>query len=216
MRWGLSSIPRVTALGHWRTLEAHQRCPLFSQRADMLSVRGNVVHSDDRFSQHRTVAKCAIRAPGSTRVSVTNPGRAPISLMADQTSSIAALVKIFLQIEPILFPAPLVGTSAAPRRLDAATSIFFMPIITSNARFASSPPAASASVSTRGVIVGIAENLATNFQYCSDAATQSRCENKEKNPVSKAPESKVALSSRRCCPARYASPSAATRVVKLS
>ena len=41
-----------------------------------------------------------------------------------------------------------------PRRaaLIAATSIFFMPIIASNARFASSPPAASASVSTRGVI----------------------------------------------------------------
>jgi hypothetical protein len=36
--------------------------------------------------------------------------------------------------------------------LIAATSIFFMPIIASNARFASSPPAASASVSTRGVI----------------------------------------------------------------
>jgi ABC-type branched-subunit amino acid transport system permease subunit len=33
-----------------------------------------------------------------------------------------------------------------------ATSIFFIPIIASNARFASSPPAASASVSTRGAI----------------------------------------------------------------
>src|SRR6476660_1413452 len=41
-----------------------------------------------------------------------------------------------------------------PRRAASivATSIFFMPIIASNARFASSPPAASASVSTRGVI----------------------------------------------------------------
>src|SRR3981081_1489895 len=41
-----------------------------------------------------------------------------------------------------------------PRRaaLIAATSIFFMPIIASNARFASSPPAAMASVSTLGVI----------------------------------------------------------------
>ena len=41
-----------------------------------------------------------------------------------------------------------------PRRaaLIAATSIFFMPIIASNARFASSPPTASASVRTRGVI----------------------------------------------------------------
>src|SRR5437868_15189711 len=41
-----------------------------------------------------------------------------------------------------------------PRRaaLIAATSIFFMPIMASNARFASAPPAASASVSTRGVI----------------------------------------------------------------
>ena len=41
-----------------------------------------------------------------------------------------------------------------PRRAAsiAAMSIFFMPIIASNARFASSPPAASASVSTRGVI----------------------------------------------------------------
>jgi hypothetical protein len=34
----------------------------------------------------------------------------------------------------------------------AAMSIFFIPIIASNARFASSPPAASASVSARGVI----------------------------------------------------------------
>src|SRR6266702_5224252 len=41
-----------------------------------------------------------------------------------------------------------------PRRaaLIAATSIFFIPIMASNARFASSPPAASASISTRGVI----------------------------------------------------------------
>ena len=41
-----------------------------------------------------------------------------------------------------------------PRRaaLIAATSIFFIRIIASNARFASSPPAASASVRTRGVI----------------------------------------------------------------
>src|SRR4029077_17727045 len=41
-----------------------------------------------------------------------------------------------------------------PRRaaLIAAMSIFFMPIIASNARFASSPPAASALVSMRGVI----------------------------------------------------------------
>jgi hypothetical protein len=31
----------------------------------------------------------------------------------------------------------------------AATSIFFIPIIASNARFASSPPAASASVSRK-------------------------------------------------------------------
>src|SRR5215467_9758445 len=41
-----------------------------------------------------------------------------------------------------------------PRRAAsiAVTSIFFMPIIASNARFASSPPAASASVKARGVI----------------------------------------------------------------
>jgi hypothetical protein len=41
-----------------------------------------------------------------------------------------------------------------PRRaaLIAATSIFLMPIIASNARLASSPPTASASVNTRGVI----------------------------------------------------------------
>jgi hypothetical protein len=41
-----------------------------------------------------------------------------------------------------------------PRRaaLIAAMSIFFMPIIALKARFASSPPAANASVSTRGVI----------------------------------------------------------------
>ena len=36
--------------------------------------------------------------------------------------------------------------------LIAATSIFFIFIMASNARFASAPPAASASVSTRGVI----------------------------------------------------------------
>ena len=34
----------------------------------------------------------------------------------------------------------------------AATSIFVISIIASNARFASAPPTASASVSTRGVI----------------------------------------------------------------
>jgi hypothetical protein len=41
-----------------------------------------------------------------------------------------------------------------PRRaaMIVATSIFFTPIVASNARFASSPPAASASVSMRGVI----------------------------------------------------------------
>ena len=41
-----------------------------------------------------------------------------------------------------------------PRRaaLIAATSIFFIVIIASKARFASSPPAAMASVNTRGVI----------------------------------------------------------------
>src|SRR2546423_10870509 len=46
------------------------------------------------------------------------------------------------------------GRETQPRRaaLIAATSIFFMVIIASNARFASSPPAAIASVSTRGVI----------------------------------------------------------------
>src|SRR5262249_1614207 len=42
--------------------------------------------------------------------------------------------------------------SAAPRRLDCGDVDFFMPIIASNARFASSPPAAIASVRTRGVI----------------------------------------------------------------
>jgi hypothetical protein len=36
--------------------------------------------------------------------------------------------------------------------LIAATSIFFMPIMASKARFASSPPAVIASVSARGVI----------------------------------------------------------------
>jgi len=46
------------------------------------------------------------------------------------------------------------GAHRQPRRaaLIAAMSIFFMPIITLNARFAPSPPAANASVSTRGVI----------------------------------------------------------------
>ena len=47
-----------------------------------------------------------------------------------------------------------VAGSFQPRRaaLMAATSIFVMVIIVSNARLASSPPAAIASVSTRGVI----------------------------------------------------------------
>src|SRR5262245_3914001 len=46
---------------------------------------------------------------------------------------------------------PTEGKSRQPRSADsiAATLIFFMLIIASNARFASSPPAASASVSTR-------------------------------------------------------------------
>src|SRR5262245_36079283 len=48
----------------------------------------------------------------------------------------------------------LATVKGQPRRaaLIAATSIFFMSIIASNARLASSPPTASASVSTRGVI----------------------------------------------------------------
>ena len=46
----------------------------------------------------------------------------------------------------------VVERQARRAALIAAMSIFFMPIIASNARFASSPPAASASVSTRGVI----------------------------------------------------------------
>jgi hypothetical protein len=49
---------------------------------------------------------------------------------------------------------PCDDTKGQPRRaaLIAATSIFFMPIMASNARFASLPPAANASVSTGGVI----------------------------------------------------------------
>ena len=60
-----------------------------------------------------------------------------------------------------------------PRRaaLIAAMSIFFMPIIASNARFASSPPAASASVSTRDVICQVRRrNPSTALRY-SAAAT---------------------------------------------
>ncbi len=51
---------------------------------------------------------------------------------------------------PIAAIMDLPAAKTQPRRaaLIAATSIFFMPIIASNARFASSPPAASASVST--------------------------------------------------------------------
>ena len=41
----------------------------------------------------------------------------------------------------------------------AATSIFFMGIIASNARFASAPPLAMASVSTRGVICQLMPHL---------------------------------------------------------
>jgi len=48
--------------------------------------------------------------------------------------------------------APESATSPAPCRLDRGYVDLSMPIIASNARFASSPPAASASVSTRGVI----------------------------------------------------------------
>jgi hypothetical protein len=49
---------------------------------------------------------------------------------------------------------PRDATERRPRRAAsiAATSIFFIVIMASNARFASSPPAASAPVSTRGVI----------------------------------------------------------------
>src|SRR5262245_6285712 len=49
-------------------------------------------------------------------------------------------------------PGPVVDHQPRRAALIAATSIFFMPIIASNARFAWAPPAASASVSTRGVI----------------------------------------------------------------
>jgi hypothetical protein len=49
---------------------------------------------------------------------------------------------------------PKSGRNRQPRRAAsiAATSIFFIGIIASKARFASAPPAASASVSARGVI----------------------------------------------------------------
>ena len=48
----------------------------------------------------------------------------------------------------------LTPSPSQPRRAASilATSIFFMSIIASNARLASAPPAAIASVSTRGVI----------------------------------------------------------------
>src|SRR3954452_7777899 len=59
---------------------------------------------------------------------------------ADTVSSPAARRKWYAQ------PHPRRAASIA------ATSIFLMPIIASNTRFASSPPVASASVSTRGVI----------------------------------------------------------------
>jgi hypothetical protein len=48
---------------------------------------------------------------------------------------------------------------------NGATSIFFMPIIASNARFASSPAAASASVSTRGVICQEMPHLSLHQQH---------------------------------------------------
>src|SRR6476646_9855715 len=53
---------------------------------------------------------------------------------------------------PTLPDRPLQDSQPRRAALIAATSIFFMSIMASNARFASSPPAASASVSTRGVI----------------------------------------------------------------
>jgi hypothetical protein len=59
---------------------------------------------------------------------------------------------ICLQVHPAEHTASSKRTSAAPRRLDRGDVDLLMPIIASNARFASSPPAASASVSTLGVI----------------------------------------------------------------
>ena len=49
---------------------------------------------------------------------------------------------------------PSLGSIAQPRKAAsmAATSIFFIGIIASNARLATSPPLACASMSTRGVI----------------------------------------------------------------
>ncbi len=54
--------------------------------------------------------------------------------------------------------------------LIAATSIFLTPIIAVNARFASPPPAAIASVSKRGVICqGMPDLLRLPPQHCSRA-----------------------------------------------
>jgi hypothetical protein len=53
----------------------------------------------------------------------------------------------------------------AAAHTDAAMSIFFMPIIASNARLAPSPPAANASVSARGLIQ-VAEPASLR-RYCA-------------------------------------------------
>src|ERR1017187_7384574 len=55
---------------------------------------------------------------------------------------------------PVVGPDAPTADSSQPRRAASmtATSIFFIVIIASKARFASTPPAASASVSARGVI----------------------------------------------------------------
>jgi hypothetical protein len=70
-----------------------------------------------------------------------------LGILAVQSLPRVCAVRVARQVaQPVLCP------SAPPRRLDVAMSIFFIDIIASKARLASAPPAASASVSARGVI----------------------------------------------------------------
>src|SRR5471030_2648972 len=65
---------------------------------------------------------------------------------------IPSLVAEMVSMRAAIIDLPAAETQPRRAALIAATSIFFMVIIVSNTRFASAPPTAIASVSTRGVI----------------------------------------------------------------
>src|SRR4051812_44928834 len=92
----------------------------------------------------------------SAFLSVTSGGGAPWSDESDEAlsrvrGSTGSIAHYLIRPQRLLGRARYCEPALRAASI-AATSIFFIPIIASNARFASFPPCAMASVNTRGVI----------------------------------------------------------------